>query len=76
MPIPADLIEEKIKNAMPNADITIEDLVGDQNHYQIRVKDPIFAGMARVKQHKMIYDILGDWVGGDLHALSLTTTAK
>jgi stress-induced morphogen len=62
-----------IEAALPGAEVTIEDLAGDGNHYRALVSSPAFAGKSRVQQHKMVYDALGGRMGGALHALQLTT---
>ena len=66
-------IEALIKAALPDAEVTLEDLAGDGDHYMARVTSPAFAGKSRVQQHKMVYDALGGRMGGALHALQLTT---
>ena len=73
MAMPAAEIEAMIRAALPDADVEITDLAGDGNHYAARVVSPSFAGLTRVKQHKLVYDALGGRVGGGLHALQLTT---
>lgn len=70
---PSD-IEEMIKAALPDAQITIDDLAGDGLHYSATVISPSFAGKTRIQQHKMVYAALGDKIGGDLHALALKTS--
>ncbi|ARU15459.1 BolA family protein [Croceicoccus marinus] len=73
MAMQADEIERLIRDAIPDADVTIRDLAGDGDHYAAHVVSPSFAGMTRVKQHKAVYDALGGRMGGELHALQLTT---
>ena len=73
MAMPAAEIEALIRAALPDAEVTIEDLAGDGDHYLARVTSPAFAGKSRVQQHKMVYDALGGRMGGALHALQLTT---
>ena len=68
-------IERLIKAALPNATVTIKDLAGDGNHYEATVVSPAFNGKSRVAQHQMVYDALGGRMGGELHALALTTSA-
>jgi stress-induced morphogen len=72
--MPAAEIEALIRAALPDAQVTIEDLAGDGDHYLARVISPAFAGKSRVQQHKMVYDALGGRMGGALHALQLTTS--
>ena len=73
MPIEQSLIKEKLLSAMPDAHIIITDLVNDQNHYRVEITSKSFNGLSMVKQHQLVYRILGDWVGNELHALSLVT---
>jgi stress-induced morphogen len=63
-----------IEAALPGAEVTIEDLAGDGNHYRALVSSPAFAGKSRVQQHKMVYDALGGRMGGELHALQVVTS--
>ena len=71
--MPAAEIEALIKAALPDAEVTIEDLAGDGDHYLARVSSAAFAGKSRIQQHKMVYDALGGRMGGELHALQLVT---
>jgi len=73
MPMPAATIEALIRAALPDATVTITDLAGDGDHYAAHVVSAAFAGRPRVAQHKLVYDALGGRMGGELHALQLTT---
>jgi len=75
MPMPAADIERLIKDALPDAQVTITDLAGDGDHYAAEVISAAFKGKTRVQQHKMVYDALKGRMGGELHALSLQTSA-
>lgn len=75
MPMTAGEIEKAIKQALPDAEVSIEDLAGDGDHYRALVVSRTFAGMPRVKQHQLVYEALGGRMGGTLHALALTTKA-
>jgi stress-induced morphogen len=68
-------IEALIKQALPDAEVTIKDLAGDGNHYSAEVVSASFAGKTRVQQHKLVYDALKGNMGGVLHALALQTSA-
>ena len=68
-------IERLIKEALPDAKITIRDLAGDGDHYAAEVISAAFKGKTRVQQHKMVYDALKGRMGGELHALALQTSA-
>ncbi len=71
---PAD-IESLIKQAIPDAKITIEDLRGDGDHYAAYIVSPSFKGKTRVQQHQMVYQALPGRLGNELHALALQTSA-
>lgn len=73
MGMPAAEIEELIRAGIPDAEVTITDLAGDGDHYAAHVISPTFAGKPRVAQHKLVYAALGGRMGGQLHALQLTT---
>ena len=73
MPMPAADIEALIRTALPDARVTITDLAGDGDHYAAHVVSAAFAGKPRIAQHKMVYAALGQRMGGELHALQLTT---
>ena len=75
MPMAADDIVRLIKEGIPDADVEIQDLVGDGDHYAAHVVAKEFVGKTRVQQHKMVYEALQGRMGGVLHALALTTAA-
>ena len=69
----AGLIESLIKDGIPDAQVTIQDLAGDGDHYSALVVSASFVGKTRVQQHQMVYKTLQGRMGGDLHALALQT---
>ncbi len=73
MAMPASEIEALIRAALPDSEVTITDLAGDGDHYAAHVISAQFQGKTRVAQHKMVYEALGGRMGGELHALQLTT---
>ena len=75
MPMAAQEIERLIRDAIPDAEVTITDLAGDGDHYAARVVSSVFAGLSRVRQHQLVYAALGTRMGNELHALQLTTAA-
>jgi stress-induced morphogen len=75
MPMAAAEIEGLIKAAFPDAQVTIEDLRGDGDHYAATVVSAAFKGKNRVQQHQMVYAALRGRMGGALHALALQTSA-
>lgn len=68
-------IEALIKAALPDAQVTIEDLAGDGDHYAATVVSEAFRGKSRVQQHQIVYAALQGRMGGELHALALQTSA-
>lgn len=66
-------IAAMIEAALPGAVVDMTDLAGDGDHYAARVVAPQFAGLPRVRQHQLVYAALGGRMGGELHALQLTT---
>ena len=67
-------IERLIKEGLPDAVVRINDLAGDGDHYAAHVTSSAFAGLPRVRQHQLVYDALKGRMGGELHALALTTS--
>ena len=75
MPMPAADIERLIREALPDAEVKIDDLRGDGDHYAATVVSEAFRGKTRVQQHQMVYAALKGRMGGELHALALQTSA-
>ncbi len=73
MPIAQSELEQRLRQAFPDAEISIQDLAGDGDHYRARIVSPVFKGLARVRQHQLVYEALKGSVGGELHALALET---
>ena len=69
-------IEELIKQYIPDAKVSIEDLRGDGDHYSATVISKSFDGKSKLDQHKMVYDSLQGKMGIELHALVLKTKAE
>ena len=75
MAMEASEIERLIREALPDAEIRIEDLRGDGDHYAAYISSAEFAGKTRVQQHQLVYAALKGRMGGELHALALQTSA-
>ncbi len=75
MPMNAREIENMIKAALPDAQISIRELAADGDHYAAEVVSEQFRGKSRVQQHQMVYEALKGNMGGALHALALQTSA-
>jgi stress-induced morphogen len=67
-------VKDRIERALPGAEATVTDLTGGGDHLRAEVVYEGFAGLSRIQQHKLIYDVFGDEIGGPIHALSLKTT--
>ena len=74
MAMDAGMIERLIKETLPDAKVTIEDLRGDGDHYAAHVVSAAFQGKTRVQQHQMVYGALRGKMGNELHALALQTS--
>ena len=73
MTLKLEEIKNLIKEGIPDADISIIDLAGDENHYSATIKSKVFAGKSMIEQHKIVYKALGVKMGNELHALALNT---
>ena len=75
MAMPAAEIERLIREAIPDAKVTIDDLRGDGDHYAAHEVSASFKGKTRVQQHQMVYQALKGRMGNELHAMALQTSA-
>ena len=73
MSLKLDEIKNLIKEAIPDAEVIIQDLAGDENHYSATIKSKIFVGKSKIDQHKLVYKALKGKMGNELHALALNT---
>jgi stress-induced morphogen len=75
MPMPIADLEASLREAFPDAEIHVDDLAGDGDHYRARIRSASFRGLSRIRQHQLVYGALKGKVGGELHALALETSA-
>jgi stress-induced morphogen len=68
-------LEQLLLQAFPGARVKVVDLTGTQDHYEVSIVADQFRGVPKVKQHRMVYDALGDQMKGPIHALALKTSA-
>jgi stress-induced morphogen len=73
MPTPAEL-QERIRAALPGADVSVDDLTGGGDHFRAEVVSDKFEGLTLIQQHKLVYDVFGEEIGGPIHALSIKTS--
>jgi stress-induced morphogen len=69
-------LKRRIEAAIPQARADVVDLTGGGDHFQATVSAPAFAGMSRLEQHRLVYDVFEDEVGGPIHALSIKTRTE
>jgi stress-induced morphogen len=69
----AEELRERIERALPGAHVMVEDTTGGGDHFRAEVVSDRFEGLTRIQQHRLIYDVFGDEVGGAIHALSIKT---
>jgi stress-induced morphogen len=74
MALNPDHLKELITKAFPDADIDLQDLRGDNDHYALKVASPTFVGKSRIQQHQMVYAALEGRMGNELHALAIQTS--
>jgi stress-induced morphogen len=70
-----DQLEEMLRAGFPDAEIILRDLAGDNDHWSAEIVSEIFRGKSKVAQHQLVYAALKGTMGGQLHALALTTRA-
>ena len=70
----ADELKERIETAIPGARASVEDLTGGGDHFRAEVVSDRFGGLSRIDQHRLVYGVFGDEIGGRIHALSLKTS--
>jgi stress-induced morphogen len=73
MPTSAEL-QERIMAALPGARVSVDDLTGGGDHFRAEIVSDRFQGLSRIQQHKLVYDVFGDEIGGAIHALSIKTS--
>ena len=72
MPRP-DEIKQRIEASIPGARADVEDYSGGGDHFRATVTAAAFQGLSRIEQHRLVYQVFGDEIGGPIHALSLKT---
>ena len=70
----AQELKERIEEGIPGAAVEVEDLTGGGDHFRAEIVSDRFAGLSRIDQHKLVYDVFGEEVGGPIHALSIKTS--
>ena len=71
-----DELKQRIEASIPGATAEVVDLNGGGDHFRATVTAPEFAGMSRIEQHRLVYAVFGEDIGGPIHALSLVTRSE
>jgi stress-induced morphogen len=69
--VTADQIAAKIREALPDAEVALEDLTGTKDHWKLRVISTAFAGKSLMQRHRVINAALADELKGPIHALTM-----
>lgn len=69
-------LENMIRESFPEAEVTVQDLRGDGDHYAVSIVSDQFEGLSRIQQHQMVYAALKGKMGNELHAMALQTSAR
>lgn len=72
-PATTDELKARIETGIPGAQATVS---GDGHHFDAVVVASAFDGLSRIAQHRLVYDVFGDELGGRIHALSIQTKAS
>ncbi len=67
---PAD-ITARIQAAIPDAEVTLEDLTGTKDHWKARVVSRTFVGLSLMQRHRLINAALSEELKGPIHALTM-----
>jgi stress-induced morphogen len=70
----AEELQQRIEQALPGARARVEDLTGGGDHFRAEIVSDRFAGLSRIQQHRLVYDVFGEEIGGPIHALSIKTS--
>ncbi len=70
----AEELKTRIEQALPGSTAAVEDLTGGGDHFRAEIVSDRFEGLSRIEQHRLVYDVFGDEVGGPIHALSIKTS--
>jgi len=69
-----DELKQRIEQALPGSQVQVDDLNGGGDHFRAEIVSDRFEGLSRIEQHKLVYEVFGNEIGGAIHALSLKTS--
>src|SRR5438067_8784645 len=59
-------LKERIESALPGSEANVEDLTGGGDHFRAEIVSERFAGLSRIEQHRLAYDVCGNEIGGPI----------
>ena len=68
---PAARIAAQIRAALPDAQVTLDDLTGTKDHWKARIVSAAFAGRSPLERHRVINRALAAELAGPIHALTM-----
>lgn len=66
-----DAIIEKIRAALPDAQVELKDLTGTEDHWEARIVSTAFAGKTLIQRHRVVMGALAEELKGPIHALTM-----
>ena len=83
MAVAAEALEARLREALEATHVEVEDEshlhaghAGARDgggHYRAVIVSEKFAGLNRVQAQQLVYGVVDDWMGGEIHALSMKT---
>jgi stress-induced morphogen len=71
--VKAEAIIEKIRETIPDAEISLEDLTGTADHWKAVIISAAFAGKSLLARQRLVMAALADELKGPIHAFSMDT---
>ena len=69
-------LEKLLLASFPDAALSIQDMTGTGDHWQVEIASEKFLNLSMIKQHQLVYKALGEHMKQEIHALSLNTSPK
>ena len=71
-----EAITAKIRLALPDAEVSLKDLTGTQDHWEAVIISAAFEGKSLIQRHRMVMSALAEEMKGPIHALTLTVKSR
>lgn len=72
MPVDKNTLINTLQTAFPDSEINVKALTGDDDHWEVAIKDKMFSGKTLISQHRLVQDALKHL---NIHAVSIKTSA-